>query len=210
VTALFCDLPESIALGPRRLSVSVSMAISTPDLASAAAAALLAHNVFRRWEPQTALPVIGAHILGWTALAAALFINRHCGVLAAVSNATVLSIIYLVTLTASILTYRAFFHPLRHFPGPFAARLSQFWLTVLSFGGKRHETVRALHQKHGDFIRTGEYHVKCDKHRAVLTGAMLGPNELSIATTAAVVPILGPSGWTKVNIPVWWPSKETY
>ena len=34
---------------------------------------------------------------------------------------------YLVTLYSSIIIYRIFFHPLRHFPGPFPAKISKLY-----------------------------------------------------------------------------------
>lgn len=59
-------------------------------------------------------------------------------------------------LTLSILTYRAFFHRLNRFPGPFAARLSNFYPTYLS-AKKLHlyEEVEQLHRQYGDFVRLG-------------------------------------------------------
>lgn len=41
--------------------------------------------------------------------------------------ATALVSVTLATLFSSILVYRAFFHPLESFPGPFGAKLSRFW-----------------------------------------------------------------------------------
>lgn len=71
----------------------------------------------------------------------------------------------------SMLLYRAFFHRLRSFPGPFAARLSTFYMTWLSGRrGQIYQDVRALHSKHGDYVR-------------------VGPTELSIADPAAFAAI---------------------
>lgn len=66
---------------------------------------------------------------------------------------------YLVLgLTTSILTYRAFFHRLNRFPGPFAARLSNFYPTMLS-AKKLHlyEEVQSLHKQYGDYVRLGQF-----------------------------------------------------
>ena len=41
-----------------------------------------------------------------------------------------LGAIFLVGLYGSMLVYRAFFHPVGHFPGPFAARLSNMYQYV--------------------------------------------------------------------------------
>jgi cytochrome P450 family 628 len=57
---------------------------------------------------------------------------------------------------ASMLLYRAFFHRLRVFPGPFAARLSTFYMTYLcARRGQIYEDVRTLHRKYGDYVRVG-------------------------------------------------------
>lgn len=56
----------------------------------------------------------------------------------------------------SMLLYRTFFHRLRGFPGPFAARLSTFYMTYLSARrGQVYEDVKALHRKYGDYVRVG-------------------------------------------------------
>lgn len=65
---------------------------------------------------------------------------------------------FLLGLTASILTYRLFLHPLRKFPGPVMARTSKLWgvaQTAKSF--QYHYLVRDLHQKYGDFVRLGVF-----------------------------------------------------
>lgn len=59
---------------------------------------------------------------------------------------------------ASILVYRAFFHRLNRFPGPYMARLSNLYPTVLT--AKRlhlYDEVQSLHKKYGDFVRLGQY-----------------------------------------------------
>ncbi|KAJ5837014.1 benzoate 4-monooxygenase cytochrome P450 [Penicillium robsamsonii] len=59
-------------------------------------------------------------------------------------------------ITVSILSYRAFFHRLNSFPGPFPARLSMWYVTSLyARNPDAFNTVRGLHQQYGDFVRTG-------------------------------------------------------
>jgi hypothetical protein len=56
----------------------------------------------------------------------------------------------------SILIYRAFFHPLRHFPGPFLAKLSRFY--AMNNAAKRvkaYEDIQYLHNEYGDIVRVG-------------------------------------------------------
>lgn len=60
-------------------------------------------------------------------------------------------------LFCSILVYRAAFHRLNRFPGPFLARLSNLYVTSLSV--KRFhlfKEVQQLHAQYGDIVRLGE------------------------------------------------------
>ncbi|BCS24988.1 cytochrome P450 [Aspergillus puulaauensis] len=79
-----------------------------------------------------------------------------------------------LSLWTSILVYRAFFHPLKSFPGPFGARLSKLWSLnkVLETNIRWYRTLDALHQQYGDFVRTG-------------------PRELVIFDAEAITPVLG-------------------
>lgn len=60
-------------------------------------------------------------------------------------------------LVLSIGVYRLFFHRIRKFPGPFGSKLTRFHDAYLA--GKNvqyHEEVAKMHEKYGDFIRTGK------------------------------------------------------
>jgi hypothetical protein len=61
------------------------------------------------------------------------------------------------SLWTSMLLYRAFFHPLNKFPGPFPAKLSKLWALVQTAktGLKWHQVDAALHQHYGDYVRIG-------------------------------------------------------
>jgi hypothetical protein len=63
----------------------------------------------------------------------------------------------IVSLWTNILIYRAFFHPLNSFPGPFGAKLSKFWSIhkVIQSKVKWYKVVDELHKKYGDYVRTG-------------------------------------------------------
>ncbi|KAL4926701.1 uncharacterized protein BDV17DRAFT_149951 [Aspergillus undulatus] len=103
-----------------------------------------------------------------------------------------------VSLWTSILVYRAFFHPLKDFPGPFGARLSKFWsLTkVLQTNIRWYRTLNALHEQYGDFVRTGNrfcilnpfLFCSCNE---TYQFSIIGPRELVIFDAAAVTPVLG-------------------
>lgn len=58
--------------------------------------------------------------------------------------------------SVSILSYRAFFHRLNSFPGPFPTRLSMWYITSLYAQiPDAFNAVRQLHRQYGDFVRTG-------------------------------------------------------
>lgn len=62
---------------------------------------------------------------------------------------------YLDGLFASMLIYRAFFHPLRHIPGPFMAKLTKFFGIYLTRNARTHEEYDDLIQEYGEFVRIG-------------------------------------------------------
>ncbi|KAI1332363.1 cytochrome P450 monooxygenase-like protein [Xylariaceae sp. FL0255] len=80
----------------------------------------------------------------------------------------------------SMLVYRAFLHRLNQFPGPFLARLSNFYITARAMK-KLHlfEEIQKLHNEYGDYVR-------------------IGPSEISISDPKAVTALYsGPSPVTK-------------
>ncbi|KAL4958584.1 cytochrome P450 [Aspergillus filifer] len=71
-------------------------------------------------------------------------------------------------LISSIAVYRLFFHRLRHFDGPWLSKLSRFYDVYLA--GKNvqyHVEVAKMHEKYGDFIRTGPREVCIVRKSAV-------------------------------------------
>jgi tryprostatin B 6-hydroxylase len=62
---------------------------------------------------------------------------------------------YLAGLFVSIGVYRAFFHPLRKFQGPWYARISKLWHLWAARRAKNHLVLEKIHQRYGDFVRTG-------------------------------------------------------
>lgn len=65
---------------------------------------------------------------------------------------------YVAGLYLSMLVYRAFFHRLSSYPGPFLARLSNFYITARSMKKMQlFEEVRTLHSQYGDYLRLGEF-----------------------------------------------------
>ncbi|KAJ7633024.1 high nitrogen upregulated cytochrome P450 monooxygenase 2 [Roridomyces roridus] len=86
---------------------------------------------------------------------------------------------FLVSLILSITAYRLSpWHPLAHIPGPTINKVTKLWGAWVVAGGKQHLAWKRLHDKYGDFVRTG-------------------PNEISIVHFDAVKAILGTGGFPK-------------
>ncbi|KAL9122024.1 MAG: hypothetical protein Q9187_001416 [Circinaria calcarea] len=62
---------------------------------------------------------------------------------------------YLCGVYLSLITYRVFFTPLRKFPGPFGAGVSNFWFSWRLKNADAHRQILKLHEKYGDFVRIG-------------------------------------------------------
>lgn len=91
---------------------------------------------------------------------------------------------HVLSLLTSIIIYRTFFHRLKQFPGPKLARISKFYLAwKTSWSLDQCLFLEKLHNKYGDFVRTG-------------------PNEITIFTPDAINKLYGVStGCTKAS---WW------
>ncbi|KAK4550276.1 hypothetical protein LTR36_003243 [Oleoguttula mirabilis] len=100
-----------------------------------------------------------------------LFPREYDAHLHAIMDVGIIAICMTTGTFISMLCYRAFFHRLNRFPGPFAARLSNIYPTYLSAKRRQlYEEVQALHRQYGDYVR-------------------LGPSELSINDPKAVAAI---------------------
>ncbi|KAL7787138.1 cytochrome P450 [Trichoderma ceciliae] len=77
------------------------------------------------------------------------------GALQGASIAGAISASYLLGLFTSMTIYRLFFHRLRRFPGPFAAKVTKFYGPFISWDGKSHLKEVALFEKYGNIVRNG-------------------------------------------------------
>ncbi|KAM0753194.1 cytochrome P450 [Meredithblackwellia eburnea MCA 4105] len=162
-------------------------------LTAAAVAAFTTHRLIYKHEPD-ALLFIFAWLVGYWLLNLTLLL-LHQPLREAIRSSFLFAVSYCATLASSILVRRIFIHPLRHFPGPFGARISRFWNVLLVAGllpqdremrlnGTSHEIsetrrvaarIKGWHQKWGSFVRTG-------------------PCELSVADVDAIPVVLGAEG----------------
>ena len=75
---------------------------------------------------------------------------------------------YLAGLYASLIAYRAIFHPLNKFPGPFGARIAKLWLSAHLKNGDAYRKVHMLHEQYGDFVRVGSSDLSITHPKAVV------------------------------------------
>ena len=135
--------------------------------------------VFRNgeWDLETSRIIIGTFFLdlGSAVGLARLMPDAYPSIGSAAKEVGQLTLFVTLGIYASLLAYRAFFHRLNSFPGPFVARLTNFYPTYLS-AKKLHlyEETERLHRQYGDFVR-------------------LGPSELSITDPRAAQIVHAPS-----------------
>lgn len=88
----------------------------------------------------------------------------------------------------SIFVYRAYFHPLCKFPGPFGLRVSMWWrMKTIWMTGHRHAIwVEQLHEKYGDVVRIGEScsSITWSFGREKTDSYSEAPNQLSVNTAS--------------------------
>ena len=80
------------------------------------------------------------------------------GLISAIQATACVSTSYISSLWTSMVVYRVFFHPLRHFPGPPLAKLSKFYhsLCCWNLQGQNHRVRGRWHEQYGEFVRIGE------------------------------------------------------
>ncbi|PLB48501.1 putative cytochrome P450 [Aspergillus steynii IBT 23096] len=89
--------------------------------------------------------------------------------------ATFAACVFNAGLTTSIIIYRAFFHRLRHFPGPWTLRLSRLFIVQRVLKRTQfHLNLETMHHKYGDFVRTGPREISINRPSAVY--AVNGPH----------------------------------
>jgi len=132
----------------------------TTIFATAAVSGVIAHQIlFRRVEVDTHPLLIFFFFLGAPLVVSFILQNYStCYAEFARSLGFLLVATFLLSLGTSILVYRAFFHPLHKFPGPFRGKLTKLWaLTQAAKTGLRwYHVDYELHKKYGDYVRTGK------------------------------------------------------
>jgi hypothetical protein len=119
--------------------------------------------IFNRGEWDVATAKLCVFVTSTQAIATAgilhYFPEEYDTAYAALKNVIGITSFWTLGIFTSILVYRAFFHRLNRFPGPFVARLSNLYPTFLT--AKRlhlYEEVESLHKQYGDILRLGQYY----------------------------------------------------
>lgn len=132
---------------------------------------------FRKGEHHMSGPWIAILIpLVWTVTAALRLRDEPLN--SALRASTLLVGTYAASLYSSMIIYRLFFHPLRHFPGPILARVSKFWHVFRLSALQNQLLLEDLHQQYGDIVRIGPNEVAV--FRADGVPAVHGPNSKCI------------------------------
>ncbi|EKM53670.1 uncharacterized protein PHACADRAFT_211341 [Phanerochaete carnosa HHB-10118-sp] len=143
-----------------------------------ATCALATHLVFNRFEP-TDLPIVAAALLAPPTALSPLLAHNY-GILGGIALSFA---IFYATLVSSVFLYRVTpFHPLARYPGPFLAKITRWYWTLIAVKGYQHIELKRLHEIHGDIVR-------------------IGPNELSFRDVSMVQHIMGAHGMPKG--PMW-------
>jgi len=80
--------------------------------------------------------------------------DKNISITVAAQKTAIVGTSYLASLTTSILIYRIFFHPLRHFPGPFTAKLTKLSHVLRLFKtSDNYVQTDRLHKSYGDIVR---------------------------------------------------------
>lgn len=159
----------------------LDMSVESPPistlLASAAAVGVLLHQFFKNFEVDTyPLTILWSTVASHWAIAYALqsFSEQYASFWTSHGVAFLIVSTAVVSLFANILVYRAFFHPLNNFPGPYGAKLTKLWSLkqVARSDIKWYRVVKELHNKYGDYVR-------------------VGPREISVLDTDVMAVMLG-------------------
>ncbi|KAL4246829.1 Cytochrome P450 superfamily protein [Abortiporus biennis] len=134
--------------------------------------ALTTHLIFKKNEPSNV--AVGLALTLSTPLV--LSIVLHKAFSSYVTAILLISAVFHGVLGTSILLYRLSpFHPLAKYPGPLLCKVGKIFFYLKAKDGQQYHYINSLHHQYGDIVR-------------------IGPNDLSIADAAAIVPVMGPAG----------------
>jgi hypothetical protein len=121
---------------------------------------LAAHRfvfIYGEWHIQSPNIVL-SHVLTFICLSLSKFSRKFFVAFEIISQLNPVFCGYLAGLFTSIAVYRCFLHSLTkaNFPGPWYSTISTIWNIWASRDRKYYLALHALHEKYGDFVRTGK------------------------------------------------------
>ena len=124
----------------------------------AASLGVLSHLLyFIRGEHHTqALRILQLSILLPVVSIIALVQFGHYSISLAVQTTACVALSYTGSLWTSMIIYRLFFHPLRHFPGPRLAKVSKVYHVLCCWKRDNHRVKAGWHERYGEFVRIGK------------------------------------------------------
>ncbi|ODM14315.1 hypothetical protein SI65_10239 [Aspergillus cristatus] len=112
--------------------------------------------------------LFGLHVSSLLAAVYAYWAIAQFSLWHAIMRVGYLSSSFNVGLLLSISVYRLFFHRLRHFPGPLGSKLTRFYDAYLAAKDVQYNVeIGKLHDKYGNFVRTGSREVSIVRKSAV-------------------------------------------
>lgn len=122
---------------------------------AAATTGILSHVLYfiRGYHDSQSLRIFIIHVCVYAAICIS-FITK-LGIWSGLFASSAIFATYLVSLFTSMVVYRVFFHPLRRFPGPLAAKVSKFYGLYNARNGQMHIEQNKLFKKYGDIVRIG-------------------------------------------------------
>lgn len=138
------------------LRAGLDTSLARTAIAGASMGVLLHATILRVVEVENYL----FHFLGLLSASTAALLTAYLAsgfpLAGTIQRVSLLNTGFYVALFCSILAYRLFFHRLRRFPGPVGAKVSRFYAaSIASKKIQYYKEVDKLHQKYGDFVRTG-------------------------------------------------------
>lgn len=146
------------------------MALVFSNLPSAFALGALTHvAIFKNLELDIYIPhFLSVWLVSLVGLVYFHITQTGLTVLASIVRVASESSCFFLGVFASMTIYRLFFHRIRRFPGPFAARISRFYALYLSAKNiQYHVELEKLHDQYGDFVRTGPREIMILRKSAV-------------------------------------------
>ncbi|KAL4901993.1 hypothetical protein BDW74DRAFT_187010 [Aspergillus multicolor] len=127
------------------------------------------HQCIRHGEIDNRLgPLAGLYLSSLLGLGVGYFRLASLTWSSALGKTVLASLSFNLGLATAIIVYRAFFHRLRHFPGPWKAGVSRMSTAVLATEKTQyHLNLKEMHHKYGEFVRTGPREISVNRPSAV-------------------------------------------